>query len=598
MKRIFTTILLFFVSISFAKAETENSNQQDQVIQSQKQFERANEQELELKQLEKDRLEFEGKKREETEESFLENDGKIVQDFSAIQCFRINKINFSPNKILSKIVENKITKEYLNRCLAISQVVELAQDITNHFVEQGFVTSRAEIPVQNLKEGILQINIVESYLEKIVLNQDGFFDKTQKILLFGLVDDKEVLNLKKIDRGVEQMNRLASNRAVAKILPGSAVNKSIVAVENNSAKKTRVNLAFDTNGNDISGRYRDTIGLSQDNLLHLNETFNINKTGNHLDSARTTNRSDSFNTNFSLPFANNILTLNYSKSSYYFVAGENNFSVSEGHTSTKSISLNSGIFKGKKFKINSNFDITNRYNQNFANKQKIETSSRKASFGNFSLINSIFFDNSSLYLKPTYSKSLNIFDAQKDDKNLPASAAHAEFEIFKLYANYSHKPTNSYLEGAFYNLTFDSQIANHKLYGIDQFSVGGVYTVRGFRNGSIANDSGYSLRNELTFNLGKILLPNLKSENLKQKVFSQINYFSITPFYDYGAVKSAFDNQGGRVSSSGLSVGFDNGTINSSLTFAWVLSKSQYLLTNYQENRAIYFDIGMKFGFF
>ncbi len=596
MKRTFTTVLLILLS-NFSFASAQDLDLQNQVIQSQKQFDRAMEQKAELKKLEKDRIEFESLEKEDLERDLGENDGKVVQNLSQIQCFRINKINFSSNKILTNRQAKFLTEEYLGKCLTISQVSGIAKKLGDYLINNGFVTSRVAIPSQSLAGGVLQININESYLEKITFNDDSFLDKTQKVFAFGFDNEKEILNIEKIDRGIDQINRLGSNNAVVKILPGNIENGSIVAIENNPQKRTRVNLYYDSKGNDISGGYRNTVSLSQDNLFHINDNFNISKTGNNLDSHRKTNRSDSLNGNFSVPFERHLLSLNYSKSSYFFKSGNDGFSKSEGHTSTSTAGLNSNIIKSKRFKVNSNFDITRRYNQNFSNDQKIDTSSRKASIASFSIINSVFFDNASLYLKPTYSRSLNILDARKDSKTIAAEDAHAEFEMFKFYANYSLKFTIPYLENSIYNLSFDSQLSKQKLYGIDQFSVGGFYTVRGLRNGSISNDSGYNIKNELTLNLHKISDSLFDAEDLGS--FSNlINYFSITPFYDYGFVKSSFGKESGRLSSSGFSIGFDNSKFTTSLTCAWVLSKSQYLLDNRKENMAIYFDLGTQFGFF
>ncbi|MBM5782457.1 MAG: ShlB/FhaC/HecB family hemolysin secretion/activation protein [Pelagibacterales bacterium] len=598
MKRIFTTVLLILLfNCSFAMAQGDNIDLQNQAIQSQRQFDRAMEQKAELRQLEKDRIEFESLEKEEVEKELSQNDGKVIQNLSQIQCFRISQIRFSANKILSNRQAKSLTESYLGKCLTISQVSEIGKKVGDYLVNKGFLTSRVEIPAQTLESGVLQINIHETYLEKITFNDDGFFDKSQKIFVFGFDDEKEILNIEKIDRGIDQINRLGSNNAVAKILPGNMENSSIVAIENNPQKRTRVNLSYDSKGSDISGRYKNTIALSQDNLFHINDNFNISKTGNNFDSHRKTNRSDSLNSNFSVPFGRHILSLNYSKSSYFFRSGNDNFSKSDGHTSTSFAALNSNIIKSKRLKINSNFDITRRYNQNFSNDQKIDASSRKASIASFSIVNSAFFNNSSLYLKPTYSKSINLLDARKDPKTIAAKDAHAEFEMFKLHANYSRKLTIPYLENSVYNLSFDSQLSKQKLYGIDQFSVGGFYTVRGLRNGSISNDSGYNIKNEITFNLRKVSDLLVKEEYLGSFA-NVVNYISITPFYDYGFVKSSYGKDSGRVSSSGFSAGFDNSKFTTSLTCAWVLSKSQYLLDNRKENMAIYFDIGTQFGFF
>jgi hemolysin activation/secretion protein len=56
----------------------------------------------------------------------------------------------------------------------------------------------------------------------------------------------------------------------------------------------------------------------------------------------------------------------------------------------------------------------------------------------------------------------------------------------------------------------DSQISKDTLFGSEQFSVGGYYSVRGFRENYISGDHGYYFRNKANFNLGQFLVRTSK----------------------------------------------------------------------------------------
>lgn len=593
---------LIFSTPSFSQSASEQQNiinQQNQIIQNQQQTEREKERQKELSEVKKEQQKI------ELEEQFgiEKNDGKIVQDLRTIQCFRINKIEFSENKILSRWQENSLTKKYRGQCLTIAQISEIGKEITNYLVEEGFVTSRVEIPSQSLLDGVLKINVIESYLENIIFNEDKFFDKTQKFTAFGptgdLSENNKILNLHKIELGVDQINRLASNSASVKLIPGNRADSSIVAVENHPQRTSRISLSHDNYGNKTTGSRRETTSFSQDNLLHLNDSFNISRTSNDLDSNRDKGRSTSFSNSFSVPFKQHLLTLNYSRSSYFFITGDDDtpFRI-YGKTLTKSASLDSILIKNKKLKTSSNFSITSRYNQNFNNDEKQYVSSRKASYATLAIANTFFLNNASLYLKPSYSKALNILDAQKDPANIASKGAHGEFDIFKFYGNYSQRSQIPYFKTPFsYSLTFDSQLAKQELYGNDKFSVGGVYSVRGFRNGSISDDSGYNIKNEFSFNLGQTILPHVDMQKASPSL-AYLNQIALTPFYDYGFVRSKGNRESGRLSGGGIKASVNYKSVTASLTFARTISKSQLLLQHKSENSAVYFDINTEFGFF
>jgi hemolysin activation/secretion protein len=200
-----------------------------------------------------------------------------------------------------------------------------------------------------------------------------------------------------------------------------------------------------------------------------------------------------------------------------------------------------------------------------------------------------------LFLKPSYSKALNILDAQKDNPNLAGNDAHAEFDMFEFYGNYVKK-SQIFDTPISYNFSFDGQSSKQTLYGIDKFSIGGISSIRGFKEGTISGDSGYNFRNEVSVNFGQMILPYLSAE--KSQSLTQLNRFSISPFYDYGQVRAKNGQTSGRLSGGGFKIGFNHKNFNAALTFSRALSKSKFLGQHYSDNNAIFFNISSELGFF
>lgn len=594
MKKIIATFFLALISFSAHAAISDQERQgvintQNNLVQRDQQNERGQTKEKDLQQVEKDKKEIEV---EEELELYLRI-GKVVQDLNPTQCFKINKIVFSANKILPKNQEKIFTAEYLGKCVTIRQIVKLNKKISDYFAEEGYTNSRSEVEAQGINRGILNIKIIEVHLEDIVFNDEKFSDKTQKFMAFGEVRKGKILNLKKMEQGLEQINRLQSNSARVKIVPGKDAASSVIAIENTPKNRLRLNASYDNTGNKLTGEKRETVGLVQDNLFWLNDNLTVSRTANDLDSDRKNGGgSNLFVSTFSIPFQSYNLTLRYSKSSYFFWSDGVTRFKSSGQNESKSASLDKILIRDKKFKLSSNFTFTNRENKNFISDVKVDASSRKASIASLSLPVTFFLDKDSLFLKPTYNKGLNVLNARKDDPNLSKKSAHAEFDVFKFYGNYSKK-SKVYEVPVSYNVSFDSQIAKQRLYGIDQFSVGGIYSVRGFKDGSIFGDSGYNLRNEVSVNLGKLF--DLEKS---PQFLSNLNRFSIAPFYDYGYIKSKAGQVEGRLSGAGFKLGFKHEYLNASLTVSRAISKSRLLGRHYQEDSAIFFNVGSEVGFF
>jgi hemolysin activation/secretion protein len=598
MKKPALIAILFLIPLFSHAAE------QDQILQLQKQFEQDQSRQKELQQIERERKKIE----EEDRKEFFKED--LDADIDLNKCFFAEKIVILPSKILSDFRTKSLVKNHAGKCLNILQIRELNQIITNNLVGRGYTTSRAEIFLEEHEKDVLKIKIIESKLEDLLFNQEKFSDKMQKFTAFGSLPKGDILNMEKIENGLDQINRLSSNNAVMKISPGKQKNSSVVLVENTATKTSNVTLSYDNYGSRITGVKRESISFSQDNLFKLNDNISINRTANELNANHKERGSNSFSSSFSIPFTWYTLTLQYSKSSYFFHLGKNR-TKNNGETSSKSASLDVNLLKKRRIKITSNFNLLQRYNQNFSGDAKQEESSRKASIASAGISTTLFFNNSSLLLKPSFSKSLNILDAEKDPVGLDKSSAHAKFNIWKFYGNYTQR-FNAAKTPINYSLTFDSQISDRTLYGNDRFSVGGVYSVRGFRDGSISFDSGYSLKNEVTINLGQAFLPYL-NQNEPSKYLQYLNNFYITPFYDYGFTQAAERKregvnistgeilrgatESGRLSGAGIKLGANHKYLNANITFARVLSRSQHLLQNYNEKSVIYFNLSANFGF-
>lgn len=590
-RKLITTLFFAFFAALPAHAQVTQEQQetitniQNQIIQRQNQIEKEEVKQRDMQQVAKDREGLEQEELEEFDELEAEA-GKVVQNYRRIQCFRIDEILFSKNSLITKEQEKRFTKPYLKRCLITEQISQLSQEITDYLNQQGYITSKAAIPTQSLYSGTLKVNIIESHLEEILFNDEKFFDKTQKFTAFGNYKKGEIFNVKNLEPGMDQINRLPSSNASMKTLPGKLEkNDTIILIENHPKKRTYLNLSYDNFGNSRTGDKRETIGFMRDNLFWLNDNFSIYRTSNNLDEKRKKNGGTSaIISNYSIPFNIYTLNLDYSRSSYYFWSDDDQPIKSQGEVETRKISLDRLIEKNKKTKITASASFTSRDNKNFIDDARVLTSSRQASIFSANFAQSFFMGNTTIFYKPSFHKSLAVMGADSDNK---AIGRKAEFDIFRFYGNLTRKFALSGNQFT-YNLALDSQISRQKLYAIDQFSVGGIYSVRGFKNGTILGDSGFNIRNELSFGLYQFF-PNSRLP---------LQFFSLSPFYDVGYVKRNSDGRQGRISGTGFRLNFTYKDLRSSLTFSRSISKSHMLLSQYyQDDVAIFFNIGSNLNF-
>lgn len=513
-------------------------------------------------------------KKEKTTQRTVEEEPDLVKS-----CVNIKNIEFSGNDKIGGKSINKAIKPYLNTCMSLADINNMLNTITNLYIEKGYISSRAfmTMPQKRIKEGILEIKIVEGKLSKI----EGI-KKSQIWTAFPFMTGG-VLNLRDIEQGIDQINRLASNSATMEIKPDEKNEYSKLEIKNTPKGTSKFTIFTDNAGSESTGETRFGFRASQDNLLNLNEQINMSfanspsKDYDHRDA-------DYFTLGASIPFGYWTLNNNFSWSDYRtsFLLYNGDRFYSYGNSVTNSLSLDRMLARGQRYKISASGGLTYKRNQNYTKvldlKMKNEVSSRDLAILNFGLSSTTYFDNGVLYLNPTYNKGTKWFGALDDDQNNYSQSA--QYEAWKLYAYYSR----NLFDLATFTSTFDGQYSNDELYGTEAFYLGGEYSVRGFRNEGVQGDSGYALRNDLDFNVAQ--LAQSENEFLQGLTFG--------PFIDYGYVhNNNKDLKSEILSGAGGKVALNYKFFNASVGYATVLKKPKWI----KENESVYLYAGLNFSF-
>lgn len=159
-------------------------------------------------------------------------------------------------------------------------------------------------------------------------------------------------------------------------------------------------------------------------------------------------------------------------------------------------------------------------------------------------------------------------------------------------------------------LTADGQYSFQNLYGNDQFSIGGEWTVRGYRDNVISGDNGFYVRNELRTPMDR-LVPNILTEKSfmnkwgKWSVNSALGRTQLGIFGDYGYVENAhkitpdpYDSNSGAMAGIGAGLYYSGQYLNWSLAYSRGLSAPKYIQTRDgipREEHAIYWRIGANY---
>jgi len=182
------------------------------------------------------------------------------------RCFDVKEINLQGATHISTSKQNKLLKPFVGQCLGASGIDTLLKTITGHYLNQGYVTSRAYLPEQDLTSGVLQVMVIEGRLQ-------GFepSELASRLELSMTFPGKtgEILNLRELEQQIEQLGRLPSRLAQLQLVPGETMGSSKVKLEGSRDKSWRISANRHNNGERSTGEQQWGARLEWDSPLGL-----------------------------------------------------------------------------------------------------------------------------------------------------------------------------------------------------------------------------------------------------------------------------------------------------------------------------------------
>ncbi len=416
-----------------------------------------------------------------------------TRDLSGEACQKVHQIILQGVGSLSWSVQEQLVFPFRGRCLTLANINQLVRETTNAYLQRGFVTSQAYLKAQDISSGVLIISVSEGRIGSITL--DGKETLALKMAFAGLIG--RVLNLRDIEQGMEQLNRLPSQQVNIDIQPDLRPGYSNVVLLRVSKRfPLTLSLGADNSGQKSTGTGQMNVGVTLDNPLRLADqwAFSVarNSHFNH------NHRSRSFSGSMSLPYGYWQVGYHYAWSDFFQAIPFNQATYRyQGDSQTHRLSANRTLFRDGTRKFGIDIELTRRRTENRLAGERLAVSSPTISSLSFGGNYSAVLGQGYLTFNPTISHGLSMLGATTDDpqyRDLPRS----KFRKFSLSTSYFHPLVSSlsYLASAYGQTTPDN------LYSSERISVGGQYSVRGFREQYLTGNRGAYWRNELSWQPG------------------------------------------------------------------------------------------------
>ncbi|WP_313020927.1 ShlB/FhaC/HecB family hemolysin secretion/activation protein [Atlantibacter hermannii] len=411
-------------------------------------------------------------------------------------CFPIHKVVLSGEEKLPRWLPiQHLGVEAEGRCLGAQGINLLMSTLQNRLVDHGYITTRVLAPSQDLKSGVLTLVIVPGYVRQVRLTPDS--DRYIQLYSTFPPREGELLDLRDIEQGLENLQHLPTVKAHMEILPGEQPGESDIEVSWKQEKMWRLGASLDDAGTKSTGRYQGGLTLSLDNPFSLSDLLYVSAS-HDLDQGGGKG-SKNYTGHYSVPFGYWMFSVTGNDYDYHqTVAGINEDYRYSGESQNLNLQLSRVLHRSGTQKTSFTYDVLVRKTRNYIDDTEIDVQRRQTSAWHIGLQHRHYINQATLDAGVSYQRGTRWFGAAPaPEEYFDEATALSKILQFNAQLNV---PFAIGSQNFRYNAQYQQQLSNTPLTPQDQFAIGNRWTVRGFDGERTLNASrGWYVRNDIAW---------------------------------------------------------------------------------------------------
>ena len=455
---------------------------------------------------------------------------------------RVKRVEVLGSTVFSSKDLAEVVAPFVGKELSFEQLLELRTAVTNLYTSKGHTTSGAFLPPQDFSSGAIQVQVVEGELEKIEIQGQGRLRKSYVLSRIRLAA-KTPLNIHRLEEALQllQLDPLFS-LVQAELTAGTGLGRSILVLNLKEAPPLHSALIVENREPPSVGEIGGTAALSHNNVLGLGDRLSA-------EVGPITEGVTSYNIGYAIPLnaRNGTLGFRYSNGrnrviDQFFAPVDIN-----GRAQTYSISFRQPISRTPTSEFALGLSVDWRQSRTFLFDDEPfsfvpgpEKGESKVTVLRFSQDWVNRSPNRVLAARSQFSFGLGLLGATSND-------AAPDGQFFSWLGQAQWVQALNEKKDAVFVARAAAQLTPDSLLPLEQFSIGGIDTVRGYRENQRVGDNGIIGSAELRF-------PIVRDPD-------GFGLLQIVPFIDVGTIWS---NNGASADSSTL--------VSTGLGLRWQLS--------------------------
>ena len=428
---------------------------------------------------------------------------------------RVKKFNILGSTVFTPAELDRVTQAYLNRDISIAELFEIRSKITELYLSKGYVTSGAIVPPQRIgkADGIVEIQVIEGRVDAIEVRGNSRLNADYVRGRIAQFTGKP-LNQQRLLSGLQllRLNPLINNvraELAAGIQPGS----SILTVEIGEAPVWHSQVSVDNHRSPSAGTDRRQVQIRNGNLFGMGDSVSLGYTN--------TDGSNGLDFNYEIPLnpQNTRVSLSYGTSSSRVIEQPFNALDIQSNSSYYEIAVKHPVIQTPTQELEVGVVLSQRQSQ-------------------ATLLDNIPFPSAGADLNGrTRLSAVRLVQSytQRNEREVFAARSQFSIGVDALGATInSQAPDSRFLswrgQGQYVKLLApdalllvrgDVQVANRPILPLEQFGLGGVDSVRGYRQDALLADNGVFASTEARLPIAR---------------FAKDSILQVTPFVDFGTV--------------------------------------------------------------
>ena len=398
------------------------------------------------------------------------------------------------------------------QCLGAQGVNRIMVAAQNAVIGRGYTTTRILAAPQDLNSGTLELTVLPGKVRS-VRTDTSHNDQTRAARIAAFQNEiplkgGDILNLRRIEQGLENLKRVPTAEADIQIVPADAPDESdIVVAWRQRLLPYRLSLGVDDSGSKTTGKYQGSLTFSADNPFGLSDLFylsygrHLGHTDAHTDSEgkKTAGGTQSYAFHYSVPAGNWLWSWNHNYYRYHqAVAGINEVYDYNGKSRGSDIGFTRLLYRDARRKSHIGFKLWQKENQSFIDDAEVEVQRRKTAGWQLSLKHKEYIGRSTLDIGLAYKRGTGMADAIAAPEEV-FDEGTSRMKVITADISYNH-PFLIGRQHFVYDTALHAQWNKTPLTPLDKIAIGGRYTVRGFDGeSSLSAERGWYWRNEVAW---------------------------------------------------------------------------------------------------